>query len=88
MRFVIAANLLGLPAISVPVSDAFLFLKNLSEVFCGLYVLGTLLLFFVNAINRNRLPPSQQIMKFPFVLQPMSQQLPPVLIIFNTIYKL
>ena len=73
MRFIIAANYLGLPAISVPVSDVFLFLENLLEVFYGLYVLGTLLSFFVNAINRNGLQPLQQIMKFPLVLAAYNQ---------------
>jgi hypothetical protein len=37
MRFIIAANLLGLPAISVPVSAAYLFLRILSDVLYGNY---------------------------------------------------
>jgi hypothetical protein len=40
MRFVIAANLLGLPAISVPVSVAYLFLRILSHVLYGLCLSG------------------------------------------------
>jgi hypothetical protein len=40
MWFIIAANLLGLPAISVPVSVAYLFLRILSHVLYGLCLLG------------------------------------------------
>jgi hypothetical protein len=40
MRFIIAANLLGLPAISVPVSVVYLFLRILSHVLYGLCLSG------------------------------------------------
>lgn len=48
MRFILAANLLGLPAISVPVSVAYLFLRILSDVFNGLCISGTQLSSLVN----------------------------------------